>query len=68
MNQFEEKLIHQSRLESPTPDTDLFPAALRGRQSKRMTLNIDIAPTVLELANVPVPASMQGDPVCNLKS
>ena len=32
MNQFEEKLIHQSRLESPTPDTDLFLAALRGRQ------------------------------------
>lgn len=37
-----------------------LPAKLRGSQSKQIALNIDIAPTLLSLANVPIPAAMQG--------
>lgn len=33
---------------------------LRGRVENRMALNIDFAPTILELAGVPVPSAMQG--------
>ena len=36
-----------------------LPAALRGRRSQ-MALNIDLAPTMLALAGVPIPATMQG--------
>jgi arylsulfatase A-like enzyme len=36
------------------------PAELRGRTSDAMALNIDVAPTLLDLAGVPVPAEMQG--------
>lgn len=36
-----------------------LPAATRGRRSQT-TLNIDLAPTILSLAGVPVPAVMQG--------
>lgn len=32
----------------------------RGRRPQEMVLNIDVAPTVLELAGVPAPAGMQG--------
>ncbi|MCG6909612.1 MAG: sulfatase [Deltaproteobacteria bacterium] len=31
-----------------------------GRRARQMVLNIDLAPTLLEIAGVPVPASMQG--------
>jgi N-acetylglucosamine-6-sulfatase len=39
-----------------------YPRLVRapGRRAGQMALNIDVAPTLLELANVPVPASMQG--------
>lgn len=36
------------------------PRAARGRREPRMTLNVDIAPTVLDRAGVPAPAAMQG--------
>lgn len=36
------------------------PAAQRGQRCGRAALNIDIAPTILALAGVPIPASMQG--------
>jgi N-acetylglucosamine-6-sulfatase len=39
-----------------------YPRLVRapGRRAGQMALNIDVAPTLLELANVPVPAFMQG--------
>lgn len=37
-----------------------LPASLRGVASTKIALNIDIAPTVLARAGVPIPASMQG--------
>ena len=37
-----------------------LPASTRGRRPQ-MTLNIDLAPTMLALAGVPIPATMQGE-------
>lgn len=37
-----------------------LPASLRGQREQAMALNVDIAPTLLELAGVPVPERMQG--------
>jgi len=37
-----------------------IPEKMRGRRSEEMTLNIDLAPTILDLAGVPVPKEMQG--------
>ena len=37
-----------------------LPEARRGQASEAMTLNIDFAPTMLDLAGVPVPPGMQG--------
>lgn len=37
-----------------------MPADRRGRSSPAMALNIDVAPTLLDLAGVPVPPDMQG--------
>ncbi|MEW6356020.1 MAG: sulfatase [Planctomycetota bacterium] len=36
------------------------PAALRGRRIKEMALNVDIMPTILDLAGVPVPGGVEG--------
>lgn len=37
-----------------------LPRHLKGRKSDQLALNIDIAPTILELAGLPKPAEMQG--------
>jgi len=37
-----------------------MPAERRGQILEQMVLNIDVAPTLLSLANLPVPAQMQG--------
>lgn len=37
-----------------------LPSELRGQRRTEMALNIDVAPTILSLAGVPVPAAMQG--------
>ena len=37
-----------------------LPAASRGRTVEALTLNIDLVPTLLELAGVAIPAAMQG--------
>jgi arylsulfatase A-like enzyme len=37
-----------------------LPAKLRGRHCDKMALSIDLAPTMLALAGVPIPESMQG--------
>ncbi len=52
-------LMHEPSIRVP-----LFIADLRAphsaRRAPQMALNIDIAPTILELAGIPAPASMQG--------
>jgi arylsulfatase A-like enzyme len=42
------------------------PARSRGRVLREMVLNVDIAPTILDLAGVRVPASMQGRSIAPL--
>lgn len=37
-----------------------LPAALRGKTRSEMTLNMDISPTLLSLAGIPVPQAVQG--------
>jgi arylsulfatase A-like enzyme len=37
-----------------------LPAKLRGRRCNKMALSIDLAPTMLAMAGVPIPDSMQG--------
>jgi arylsulfatase A-like enzyme len=42
------------------------PESLRGRVSEAMALNIDLAPTILSLAGVSIPARMQGQDLSKL--
>lgn len=42
------------------------PGAMRGRRLRQTVLNIDMAPTILELAGVPIPARMQGKSIVPL--
>ncbi len=37
-----------------------LPPSLRGQRRRELVLSIDIAPTVLELAGIPIPPTMQG--------
>jgi arylsulfatase A-like enzyme len=57
---FDKRLMYEPSIRVPL--LVRFPARVKPAQvnSKQMVLNIDVAPTVLEIAGVPVPAWMQG--------
>ena len=53
--------MHEESLRVPLIIFDpRVPAKQRGQTATGMALNIDIAPTILELAGLPAPAAMQG--------
>ena len=53
--------MHEESLRVPLLICDpRAPATNRGQTSDAMALNIDIAPTILDLAGLPAPAAMQG--------
>lgn len=53
--------MHEESIRVPLIICDpRLPAANRGRVSPALALNIDLAPTLLELAGLEVPAAMQG--------
>jgi arylsulfatase A-like enzyme len=53
--------MHEESIRTPLIVCDpRFPAALRGARQPAMTLNIDIAPTLLRLAGIDAPQCMQG--------
>jgi len=53
-------LMYEESIRVPLIIRDLrLPASARGRR-QQMALNIDLAPTMLSMAGVPVPAGMQG--------
>ena len=55
------ELLYDASLRVPLTVFDpRVPQSARGRQRTELALNIDIAPTVLDLAGAPVPAAMQG--------
>lgn len=54
-------LMHEESIRTPLLIYDpRLPKDAGGRRVEQMTLNIDLAPTILDLAGVTVPASMQG--------
>ncbi|MEZ5352596.1 MAG: sulfatase-like hydrolase/transferase [Bryobacteraceae bacterium] len=54
-------LMHEESIRVPMILYDpRLPAGLRGARRQAMTLNIDIAPTLLEAAGIAAPAGMQG--------
>jgi arylsulfatase A-like enzyme len=54
-------LMHEESIRTPLILYDpRLPGSTRGRRRSEMTLNIDLAPTLLASAGVPVPPSMQG--------
>jgi arylsulfatase A-like enzyme len=54
-------LPHEESIRVPLVVYDpRLPAAARGRRVAEMALNIDVAPTLLDLAGLPVPAAMNG--------
>lgn len=54
-------LMHEESIRVPLAIFDpRLPAEFRGKTSPRMALNLDIGPTLLDLAGVEIPASMQG--------
>lgn len=54
-------LMYEESIHVPLIISDpRLPAGTRGRRASGMVLNIDIAPTILAMAGVPVPAGMQG--------
>ncbi|MFH1918384.1 MAG: AAA family ATPase [Planctomycetota bacterium] len=55
------RLMYEESIRVPTIIRDpRLRSELRGRRSSDMALSIDLAPTMLALAGVPVPESMQG--------
>ncbi|WP_025761374.1 sulfatase family protein [Dyadobacter tibetensis] len=51
---------HQESIRVPLIIYDPRNRQIQGKKSDEMALNIDIAPTILEMAGVKIPASMQG--------
>jgi arylsulfatase A-like enzyme len=52
---------HEESIRTPLIITDpRLPPSSQNRRISQMTLNIDIAPTLLDLAGAPIPPSMQG--------
>lgn len=62
---FDKRFMHEPSLRTPTMIR--YPREFRaGTKVDEMILNLDFAPTLLELAGVPIPASMQGRSLVNL--
>lgn len=60
-------LMHEESIRVPMIAYDpRLPAGRRGVTSNAMTLNIDMAPTMLDLAGAPIPDSMQGESIAPL--
>lgn len=54
-------LMHEESIRTPLIIFDpRTPAAGRGQTSDALTLNLDVAPTILDLAGVALPSAMQG--------
>ena len=54
-------LMHEESVRTPLIIHDpRLPTSVRGRHRKEMALNIDLAPTVLDLAGIDIPHSIQG--------
>jgi arylsulfatase A-like enzyme len=54
-------IMHEESIRVPLIIRDpRLPAATHGRRTQ-MTLNIDLAPTILAMATVPIPSAMQGE-------
>ena len=54
-------LMYEESIRTPLIVWDpRLPPSLRGVRREEMTLNIDIAPTLLDLAGLPIPKAMQG--------
>ncbi|HEX28880.1 TPA: DUF4976 domain-containing protein [Candidatus Poribacteria bacterium] len=54
-------LMYEESIRTPLIVRDpRLPSSRRGRRRKEMTLNVDLAPTLLDLAGVPIPSAMQG--------
>ncbi len=57
---------HEESIRVPLIVYDPRNKAIQGKRPEEMVLNIDIAPTILKLAGVPAPATMQGTDLVNL--
>ena len=52
---------HEVSMKTPSIILDpRLPRTLQGRRSEDMSLNIDVTPTILEWAGIPVPSNVQG--------
>lgn len=52
---------HEVSMKTPSIIFDpRIPGKFRGNRSEEMTLNIDVQPTILDLAGIPVPSHVQG--------
>lgn len=60
-------LMYEESIRTPLVIYDpRLPLEKRGRRREEMTLNIDLAPTILELAGIAIPTSVQGISLCPL--
>jgi len=59
-------LPYEESIRVPLIIVDPRAADMRGRKVDAMTLNIDVAPTLLDLAGLPIPAGVQGRSVIPL--